>query len=410
MDAKERLRRYLEQRREMGESELILDGMPVDDVLSMLGASQRAAPLQRRPRAPLADVPQIAEVAQHPQVPQVSEEMVSPSAGSNVPSNVGEALDGSGIGGDDLPQSGEPSIDSSADAGSIDPPGPRPAVPVAPPAVLPRAGSRDDTVGTGANWREVLRGDAVPLPLALDGLDTTGSGDDSTSSAVPTWLTALGITLGISAGQSALRPIDAGIAALPTLDALADATRACTRCELYRTATNAVPGEGDPNADVVCVGEAPGQNEDEQGRPFVGAAGNLLNKILAAIALRREDVFICNVLKHRPPGNRDPLPDEVRACEPYLRRQLELVRPRVILALGRFAAQSLLQTTTPIGKLRGAVHRYHGIPLIVTYHPAALLRNEAWKRPTWEDVKLARRVLDASRAASGGAPADTVRE
>jgi DNA polymerase len=151
------------------------------------------------------------------------------------------------------------------------------------------------------------------------------------------------------------------------------------------------------------VGEAPGANEDEQGRPFVGEAGQLLTKILGAIQLSRDEVFICNVLKHRPPGNRDPLPDEVLACQPYLLRQIELVKPRVILALGRFAAQTLLQTGAAIGALRGKVHRYHGVPLIVTYHPAALLRNEAWKRPTWEDVKLARRILDAARAADGRA-------
>jgi DNA polymerase len=220
------------------------------------------------------------------------------------------------------------------------------------------------------------------------------------AAAIPTWLTALEVPIGLSAGELSSLQLDPAIAALPTLEAIAEMTRACTRCDLYRTAINPVPGEGNPAADFVCIGEAPGQNEDEQGRPFAGAAGALLDKILGAIQLTRDDVFICNVLKHRPPGNRDPLPEEVTACEPYLRRQLELVQPRVILALGRFAAQSLLQTTTPIGKLRGQIHRYHGIPVIVTYHPAALLRNEAWKRPTWDDVKLARRVLDAARAAS----------
>jgi DNA polymerase len=144
----------------------------------------------------------------------------------------------------------------------------------------------------------------------------------------------------------------------------------------------------------MCVGEAPGANEDLQGEPFVGQAGQLLNKILEAIKLRREDVFIANVLKHRPPGNRNPLPEEVTACSPYLVRQIELVRPKVILALGTFAAQTLLETKLTIGKLRGQVHRYYGVPLVVTYHPAALLRNPAWKRPTWEDVQLARRILD----------------
>jgi uracil-DNA glycosylase family 4 len=157
-----------------------------------------------------------------------------------------------------------------------------------------------------------------------------------------------------------------------------------------------VPGEGNPNARFVCVGEAPGATEDETGRPFVGAAGQLLTKILAAIGLPREDVFICNVIKHRPPGNRNPLPNEIAACSPYLVRQLELIKPGVILALGTFAAQTLLETKESIGKLRGRVHRYHGIPLIVTYHPAALLRNPSWKRPTWDDVQLARRILDSS--------------
>jgi DNA polymerase len=149
----------------------------------------------------------------------------------------------------------------------------------------------------------------------------------------------------------------------------------------------------------MCVGEAPGANEDLQGEPFVGQAGQLLNKILEAIKLRREDVFIANVLKHRPPGNRNPLPEEVTACSPYLVRQIELIRPKVILALGTFAAQTLLETKLTIGKLRGQVHRYYGVPLIVTYHPAALLRNPAWKRPTWEDVQLARRILDHALAA-----------
>ena len=168
----------------------------------------------------------------------------------------------------------------------------------------------------------------------------------------------------------------------------------CTRCPLYKTATRGVPGSGNPKADFMCVGEAPGANEDEQGVPFVGAAGQLLTKILAAVNLSRDEVFITNVVKHRPPGNRNPAEDEIQACTPYLIRQLELIQPKVILALGTFAAQTLLNSKTPIGKLRGEVHRYHGIPVVVTYHPAALLRNPAWKRPTWEDVQLARRILD----------------
>jgi DNA polymerase len=183
---------------------------------------------------------------------------------------------------------------------------------------------------------------------------------------------------------------------LDSLDAIAKQVKKCTRCSLYKMATNPVPGEGDPNADLVCVGEAPGAKEDETGRPFIGQAGQLLTKILAAIDLTREQVFICNVLKHRPPGNRNPLPEEVEACSPYLIRQLELIKPKVIVAFGTFAAQTLLNTKTSLGELRGKIHQYHGVPLIVTYHPAALLRNPAWKRPTWEDVKLARRILDSS--------------
>jgi DNA polymerase len=196
---------------------------------------------------------------------------------------------------------------------------------------------------------------------------------------------------------SATRELFGGpLAELETLDQIAEAVARCTKCPLFATAANPVPGEGNGAAELVVVGEAPGASEDETGRPFVGQAGQLLTKILAAIQLRREDVYICNVLKHRPPGNRNPAPSEIAACSPYLVRQIELIRPKVILALGTFAAQTLLETKLPIGKLRGSLHRYHGVPLIVTYHPAALLRNPAWKRPTWEDVRLARRVLDSA--------------
>ena len=199
---------------------------------------------------------------------------------------------------------------------------------------------------------------------------------------------------GSSSGARAARIFDDPAFKLDSLEAIAEAVAKCTRCPLYATAKNPVPGTGNPNADFMVVGEAPGANEDEQGVPFVGQAGQLLTKILEAINLKRDDVFIVNVLKHRPPGNRNPLPEEVAACSPYLVRQIELVRPKVILALGTFAAQTLLETKNTIGKLRGQIHRYYGVPLIVTYHPAALLRNPAWKRPTWEDVQLARRILD----------------
>jgi DNA polymerase len=210
----------------------------------------------------------------------------------------------------------------------------------------------------------------------------------------------LRLPAGIAVGVSDRELFGGALTHLDSLDAVAKAVASCTRCPLYSTATNPVPGQGNPNADLMIVGEAPGATEDERGLAFVGAAGQLLTKILAAVALSREDVFICNVLKHRPPGNRNPMPDEVTACSPYLIRQFELIRPKAILALGTFAAQTLLQTKLAIGKLRSQVHRYYGVPLIVTYHPAALLRNPSWKRPTWEDVQLVRRILDSSVAKS----------
>lgn len=191
-------------------------------------------------------------------------------------------------------------------------------------------------------------------------------------------------------------PPDARAAA--TIEHVAEMIAGCRGCTLFRSALNPVPGEGNPRADLVCVGEAPGATEDQLGRPFVGQAGQLLTKILAAVNLEREDVFIMNVLKHRPPGNRNPDPDEVLACKPFLLRQLELIQPKVILALGTFAAQTLLETREALGRLRGRVHSFQGIPVVVTYHPAALLRNPAWKRPTWEDVQLARRILDGTGA------------
>jgi uracil-DNA glycosylase family 4 len=185
---------------------------------------------------------------------------------------------------------------------------------------------------------------------------------------------------------------------LETLGALAPVIEACRKCALGHSRTRSVPGEGDPAAGLVVVGEAPGATEDETGRPFVGRAGKLLDDILKAIGFRREDVFICNVLKCRPPGNRDPEPLEVAACSPYLHRQLELIRPRVILAMGRPAAHALLGSNASLAELRGKAHRYRGVPLIVTYHPAALLRNPHWKRPTWDDVRIARRIYDGDHA------------
>lgn len=311
MDAREQLRRYLEQRRESGEQELLLDQLTVDDVLRIVGA---------------------------------------PAARVGRPGG-----EGSGS----TPRSTPGAEHASADWREV----------------LRTTGASPDAGTRQREAREVLASAATP-PMA-----------PSPPAQNP--------AVGISVGGDQMPSFTFG-PALETLGAVATAVASCTRCPLYSTATNPVPGEGNPNADLVIVGEAPGATEDEQGRPFVGAAGQLLTKILAAVDLRREDVFICNVLKHRPPGNRNPLPDEVTACSPYLVRQIELIRPKAILALGTFAAQTLLQTKLAIGKLRSQVHRYYGVPLIVTYHPAALLRNPSWKRPTWEDVQLVRRILDSS--------------
>jgi uracil-DNA glycosylase family 4 len=306
VDARNLLRRYIEQRRELGESELVLDGLNVDDVMRLIGA---------------AGASRLAAETPH------SVHELDPSDTPDWRTSLREA----GV-----------IVDSPA------------------PTVA-----------------------AIEIPIEIV------PPSDQTTDEMP-------FKKGIVVASDEAELIPGAIAKLRSLDEVAEMVKACTRCSLYKTATNPVPGEGDPHAKLVCVGEAPGAKEDATGRPFIGQAGQLLTKILAAIDLTREQVFIVNVLKHRPPANRNPLPEEVKACSPYLIRQLELIKPRVIVAFGTFAAQTLLQTKTPIGQLRGLVHRYHGIPLIVTYHPAALLRNPAWKRPTWEDVKLARRILDSS--------------
>ena len=162
----------------------------------------------------------------------------------------------------------------------------------------------------------------------------------------------------------------------------------CQMCPLSRGRTNLVFGEGNPRADLVFVGEAPGEDEDRQGRPFVGRAGQLLTRIITAMKLTRKDVYICNILKCRPPGNRNPKPEEIEACEPFLIRQLEAIKPRIICALGTFAAHTLLQTDVPITVLRGKFHAYQGIKLMPTYHPAYLLRNPGAKKQVWEDIKM----------------------
>jgi uracil-DNA glycosylase family 4 len=168
----------------------------------------------------------------------------------------------------------------------------------------------------------------------------------------------------------------------------------CQKCPLGSTRTNFVYGVGNPHAGLMFIGEAPGAEEDRQGVPFVGRAGQLLDRILAAVELTRDEVYICNILKCRPPGNRDPQPDEMAQCFPYLREQVRLIKPKLICALGRIAAQALLQTSTPLGKLRNRWHEYEGVPLWITYHPAALLRFQAYKRDTWEDMKILKARYD----------------
>jgi uracil-DNA glycosylase len=174
----------------------------------------------------------------------------------------------------------------------------------------------------------------------------------------------------------------------------------CKRCKLCTTRTNIVFGVGNPDADLVFVGEAPGADEDAQGEPFVGKAGQLLTKMIEAMGYARGDVYICNVLRCRPPGNRNPEPDEVASCEPFLKKQLGAIRPRMIVALGKFAVQCLLRDDTPIGRLRGNLRAYEGIPLMPTFHPAYLLRDPSKKKLAWDDLK----AVNAALASVGISP------
>jgi len=178
-------------------------------------------------------------------------------------------------------------------------------------------------------------------------------------------------------------------------ESLTRAVPACTQCVLHRSRTQTVFGVGNAHAELLIIGEAPGADEDRQGEPFVGRAGQLLNAMLGAIQLARDDVYIANILKCRPPNNRDPKPEEAAACSPFLTRQIELIEPKVILALGRIAAQWLLQSDRPIGRLRGTVHSYGstGIALVASYHPAYLLRSPLAKAKAWEDLVLVTRIL-----------------
>ena len=179
------------------------------------------------------------------------------------------------------------------------------------------------------------------------------------------------------------------------LSELYERSRGCTQCRLASTRTRFVFCEGNPQARLVVIGEAPGADEDAQGRPFVGRSGQLLDKILLAVGFRREEVFICNILKCRPPQNRNPLQDEIEHCLPWLAAQLELINPDMLLLLGRVAANTMLDNTLSMGAMRGKVMRWNHFDCVVTYHPAALLRNPNWKRGCWEDVQMMRRHYDA---------------
>jgi uracil-DNA glycosylase len=228
--------------------------------------------------------------------------------------------------------------------------------------------------------RASARASASPRPLAA------GSGDEA----------AVNPRARASASASP-RPPAAGSGDNPAvagLSVLQAAAGVCTRCSLHSTRTTVVFGEGNPAADIVVVGEAPGQEEDLSGRPFVGRAGRLLDLLLMTAGFPRESVYICNVLKCRPPNNRNPLADEVSACtKSFLFGQLDAIQPKVLLAVGKFAAQALLESEESISRLRGATHSYRGTPLIVTYHPAYLLRSPQMTRVAWQDFQLLRKVL-----------------
>lgn len=224
------------------------------------------------------------------------------------------------------------------------------------------------------------------------------------------YLDAMGIDVWVRRGRkNSVTPLSQAVAAETTLDdpdaetakldweTLRARVLACKRCDLHRQRTQAVFGVGNQAAQWLIIGEAPGADEDRQGEPFVGRAGKLLNNMLLAIGLKREEVYIANIVKCRPPNNREPAPEEARSCEPYLARQIELIQPRIILAVGRIAAQNLLKTDTPVGSLRGKRFTYADtdIPVIVTYHPAYLLRSPQEKRKAWQDLQFAREIFSS---------------
>jgi len=218
------------------------------------------------------------------------------------------------------------------------------------------------------------------------------------------YLRAMGIDVWVPRDQAddepePAEPVAEAAAAGPLgWEELRAAVAGCTRCALHESRTQTVFGVGNPTAEWMIIGEAPGAEEDRRGEPFVGRAGKLLDEMLLAIGQRRGSVFIANILKCRPPNDRDPAADEAASCRPYLERQIELVRPRIILAVGRIAAQQLLQSDEPVGRLRGKVHQLGATPVVVTYHPAYLLRSPSQKRKSWDDLCLAAGVMAGAAA------------
>ena len=217
------------------------------------------------------------------------------------------------------------------------------------------------------------------------------------------YLEAIGIDVWVPRGENDEEvdvQDDTAVTATDDLDwdALRTTVSACTRCSLHETRTQTVFGVGDPNADWMFIGEAPGAEEDRRGEPFVGRSGKLLDQMLAAIGQSRQSVFIANIIKCRPPHNRDPAPEEASSCRAYLGRQIALVNPRIIVAVGKISAQNLLGTDAPVGRMRGKRHSFGNVPLVVTYHPAYLLRSPSQKRKSWEDLCLARNIVREAQA------------
>lgn len=249
------------------------------------------------------------------------------------------------------------------------------------------------------NFQRALTGDWLPsTPAPADSPPRT-SGDQHPDPMSPDLFGDLpdpskDVTLSPYDRIEALIPEGSPLREMDSLEEVFDWLKATVLVPIDQNRINPVLGTGDPDADLMIVGEAPGADEDKSGEPFVGRAGQLLNKILEAVGFEREEVYITNILKSRPPGNRDPEPDEVAAHIPVLYKQIALVRPKMILAVGKSAGNGLLGRTSALGTLRGNFHDFYGLPLMVTYHPAALLRNPQWKRPTWEDMKLLRTRYD----------------